>query len=166
MGTGGLFLRKLRARVTSEPTGFVWVEKGKLAGSGYPASRGQVEWLAKAGVGSILTLTENALPAAWLDRLGVTACNIPMKDHEMPSVEAMEKGVDFIQERIREGKAVLVHCLAGQGRTGCVLSAYLIRTRGVGAEEAMAELRKVKPAFVESRQEKAVYDFAARQRES
>jgi len=166
LGTGGLFLRKLRARVTSEPTGFVWVEKGKLAGSGYPASRGQVEWVVKAGVGSILTLTENALPPEWLDGLGVTAYNIPMKDHEMPSVEAMEKGVDFIQERIREGKAVLVHCLAGQGRTGCVLSAYLIRTSGVGAEEAMAELRKVKPAFVESRQEKAVYDFAARQRES
>jgi len=166
LGTGGLFLRKLRARFASEPTGFVWVEKGKLAGSGYPASRGQVEWLVKAGVGSILTLTENALPSEWLDGLGVTDYNIPMKDHEMPSVEAMEKGVDFIQERIAEGKAVLVHCLAGQGRTGCVLSAYLIRTKGVGAKEALAELRRVKPGFVESRQEKAVYNFAAREKES
>ncbi|MGD1055137.1 MAG: protein tyrosine phosphatase, partial [Nitrososphaerales archaeon] len=66
MGTGGLFLRKLRARVSDQPTGFVWVEKGKLAGSGYPASRSQLEWLRNQGIKAILTLTEDPLPGQWL----------------------------------------------------------------------------------------------------
>jgi atypical dual specificity phosphatase len=160
LGTGGLFLRKLRARVADQPTGFVWVEKGKLAGSGYPASRSQVEWLAKSGIKSILSLTEQPLPAAWTEGLGLTIGHVAMADHSPPSVEAMGRGVDFIQGRLSDGGPVLVHCLAGEGRTGCVLAAYLIRTRGIGADEAMAELRKVKPEFVEWRQEQAVRDFA------
>lgn len=165
LGTGGLFLRKLRAKVSEEPTGFVWVEKGKLAGSGYPASRSHVEWLAKSGVRSILTLTENPLPASWTDGLGVAAGHVAMSDHQPPSVESMNKGVDFIVRQIAEGRPVLVHCLAGEGRTGCVLAAYLIRTRSVGADEALAELRKLKPEFVEWKQEKAVQDFDKRQRQ-
>ena len=161
MGTGGLFLRRLRARVADEPSGFVWIEKGRLAGSGYPASKGQVEWLAKSGVRSILSLTEQPLPAAWTEGLGMAAGHVAMADHLPPSVEAMGRGVDFIQRELAEGRSVLVHCLAGEGRTGCVLAAYLIRTRKLGAEEALATLRKVKPEFVEWRQEPAVREFAS-----
>ena len=161
MGTGGVFLRKLRAKVADQPTGFVWVEKGRLAGSGYPASRGQVEWLAKAGVGSILTLTAEPLPAAWTRGLDVEPGHVAMEDHQPPSVKAMDEGVDFILTELSKGRTVLVHCLAGEGRTGCVLAAYLIRTRGYGAEEAMAALRKVKTEFVERAQERAVRDYAA-----
>ncbi|MDG7007632.1 MAG: dual specificity protein phosphatase family protein [Nitrososphaerota archaeon] len=163
MGTGGVFLRKLRAKVADQPTGFVWVEKGKVAGSGYPASRNQVEWLAKTGVRSILSLTEQPLPAAWTEGLDITAGHVSMADHQPPSVEAMGKGASFIRGELSQGRPVLVHCLAGEGRTGCVLAAYLIRTRGIGADEAMATLRKLKPEFVERRQEQAVREFASEQ---
>ncbi len=161
MGTGGLFLRKLRANVSDEPTGFVWVHEGKLAGSGYPASRKQLEWLAKSGIDSLLTLTENPLPAEWLRGTKVENLHIPMRDHSVPGVEAMEKGVDFIAQQLGKGRTVAVHCLAGEGRTGCVLAAYLIREEGASADEALRILRRVKPGFVERDQEKAVRDFAA-----
>ena len=160
MGTGGLFLRKLRARVADQPTGFVWVEEGKVAGSGYPASKAQVEWLARSGVRSILSLTEQPLPTEWVKDRGLVAGHVPMKDHQPPSVESMEEVVAFVLGLVGEGKPVLVHCLAGEGRTGCVLAAYLIRTKNLGADEALAALRKLKPGFVEWRQEQAVRDFA------
>jgi atypical dual specificity phosphatase len=162
MGTGGLFLRKLRARVADEPTGFVWVEKGKLAGSGYPASRSQVQWLAKSGIDSILTLTVDPLPPEFTKGFEVVQGHVPMKDHQPPDLEALSKAVEFIEGQAGVGRTVLVHCLAGEGRTGCVLAAYLIKTRGIGADEAMSEIRKSKPEFVERRQELAVREFAAR----
>ena len=162
MGLGGLFLRKLRAKVDDEPTGFVWVERGMVAGSGYPASRGQLEWLVKAGVKSILSLTIEPLPAEWINGLGLVAGHIPMDDHKAPDVDSMERGADFVVQEVAAGRPVVVHCLAGEGRTGCVLSAYLIKTRRIGADEALTTLRRLKPEFVEHQQEQAVREFASR----
>jgi len=164
LGTGGLFLRKLRAMVSAEPTGFVWVERGRLAGSGYPASRGQVEWLVRSGIRTILTLTENPLPAELTDGLGVSSVHVAMRDHEPPMFESIESAVKIIETETSAGRPVLVHCLAGEGRTGCVIASYLIKTRGVGAEEALRRIREVKPEFVEHGQESAVFEFASRLR--
>lgn len=162
MGTGGLFLRKLRAKVASEPTGFVWVQEGRLAGSGYPASRSQAEWLVRAGINSILTLTVDPLPPEFTRDLDVVTGHVPMQDHQPPSSDALDRAVKFVEEQLGAGKSVLVHCLAGEGRTGCVLAAYLVRTKGLDADGALAELRKVKPQFVEWRQESSVREYAAK----
>lgn len=161
MGTGGLFLRRLRARVADEPTGFVWVEKARLAGSGYPASRSQVEWLVQVGVNSILTLTPDPLPSDYTEGLDLVVDHVPMADHQPPPIEAMARAVEFLDEQLRDGRTAVVHCLAGEGRTGCVLAAYLIRARNIGADDALSILRKAKPEFVEPRQEQAVRDFAS-----
>jgi len=146
--------------VAAEPTGFVWVEEGRLAGSGYPASRSQVEWLVGSGIGSILTLTINPLPTEFTRDLDVVLGHVPMQDHEPPGIDALSKAADFVEEQLGTGKAVVVHCLAGEGRTGCVLAAYLIKTRSLDADEAMAEIRRAKPQFVERAQEKSIHDYA------
>ncbi len=159
MGTGGLFLRKLRAKVSDQPTGFVWVEKGKLAGSGYPASRSQLEWLAGQRIKTILTLTEDPLPDHWLHGLDFEVRHIPMKDHQAPDAARLEEAATFVRDEVKNGRTTLVHCLAGEGRTGCVLAAYLIKDRGITADEAIRALRRIKPGFVEREQEKAVLDY-------
>jgi atypical dual specificity phosphatase len=159
VGTGGLFLRKLRARVSDQPTGFVWVEQSKLAGSGYPASRSQLEWLRSKGIKTILTLTENSLPGQWLEGLALEVHHIPLRDHQAPDAVSLGEAATFVRDKVKEGKTTLVHCLAGEGRTGCVLAAYLIKDRGISADEAIKTLRRIKPSFVESDQEKAVLDY-------
>lgn len=159
MGTGGVFLRKLRARVSERPTGFVWIEKGKLAGSGYPASRGQLEWISASGINVILSLREEPIPIEWLKDLPTTVKHMPIRDHTNPDLSTLDKGAAFIQERLKAGDTVLVHCLAGEGRTGCVLAAYLIKDRRIGPDQALEILRKIKPEFVEWAQEKSIREY-------
>lgn len=161
MGTGGVILRKVRAGVVDEPTGFAWVEKGRLAATGYPAGRNQVQWLAKQGVRSILTLTERPLPRAWTDGLGLTLGHVGMGDHAPPTLDDLNAGVKFIEDELASGGCVAVHCLAGEGRTGSVLAAYLIKDRGQTAAEALKTLRKIKPGFVEISQERSLNYFEA-----
>jgi len=162
MGTGGRLYRRVRAGVFDRPTGFAWVEPGKLAASGYPASRGQLEWLAQSGIRSVLTLTEADVPSEWKQGLDLRSKHVSLRDHELPDSEKLDEGVDFIVQELSAGRSVVVHCLAGEGRTGCMLAAYLIREKGIGPQQALDELRRVKPAFVERSQESAVFEYARR----
>jgi atypical dual specificity phosphatase len=99
------------------------------------------------------------LPSDWFKGLNCEVRHLPLEDHQPPDVASLEEAATFVRDRVREGKTVLVHCLAGEGRTGCVLAAYLIKFRGVSADEAINTLRRIKPRFVEKQQEKAVVEY-------
>jgi atypical dual specificity phosphatase len=159
MGTAGYILRKIRAGVVDRPTSFVWVHPGALAASGYPASKSQVAWVGRQGIKRILTLTEAPLPSEWVTDFEVK--QVPMKDHEPPSYESLVEASSYIEDSISAGKVVLVHCLAGQGRTMCAIAAYLIR-KGMSAENSILTLRDLRPGAVEKKQEASLYEFASR----
>jgi atypical dual specificity phosphatase len=159
MGRTGKVYRRIRANLTDEPTFFSWVREGRVAASGRPYSKRQVEWLKNSGVTAILSLTEEPLPAEWTQ--GVEVRHIPMKDHAPVSHSDMLLGAEYISSALSEGKVVLVHCLAGKGRTGCILAAYLIVSEGKTARQAVDELRAVRPGSVERPQEQRVLEFGA-----
>lgn len=159
MGTAGVLLRRIRSIVRNEPTGFVWVEKGRLAASGYPASRQQLVWVRNAGIDSVLTLTEKPLPVEWFSGLGLNVMHVPMKDHAPPSVQSLEAAVARVEGELEAGRTVLVHCLAGVGRTMCVISAYLMKSRSMTVAQALEFVRRIKPGSVEPSQEDSLLKY-------
>ena len=53
---------------------------------------------------------------------------------------------------IGRGEVLAVHCLGGLGRTGTVLTAWLIR-EGLTAEEALRRVRLLDPRYVQSKEQ-------------
>ncbi|KAF9579834.1 dual specificity phosphatase 12 [Lunasporangiospora selenospora] len=51
----------------------------------------------------------------------------------------------FIQEAIDNGKKVLVHCMAGASRSVTIVCAYLMKTKQISTEEAIALVRELRP---------------------
>lgn len=159
---------------------FYWLIDGVLAGCGRPgnwsrragdgadhaaataALDADLRWLAGQGIGAVLTLTETPLLPGALARHGLAGLHLPVTDLTPPGPDQLDAALAFIDARRVAGERVAVHCLVGEGRTGTVLAAYLIRG-GLSPEAALRELRAACPNAVGSpAQEAALREFAAR----
>src|ERR687894_1588120 len=146
---------------------FYWVIDNVLAGCSRPGAGrdGDIDRdlaiLRGYGIGALLTLPETALPLGALERHGIQGLHLPVDDFHAPTTTQMLDALAFLDDARAVGTPVAVHCLAGQGRTGTVLAAYLIRG-GLSANQAIAEIRAICPGAIESSpQNKALAGWAA-----
>ncbi len=156
---------------------FYWLIDGQLAGSSRPGGPAQgrretgaspdtldedLSWLRRQGIGAVLTLTETPLQEDVVSRHGLQVLHLPIPDMQAPSPTELLLALGFIDRQRALGCGLVVHCLMGQGRTGTVLAAYLIRG-GLSPEHALRDLRQRCPGAVGSTaQEQALHMFAAR----
>lgn len=160
MSKPGNLWRQVHGRITSRPTNFSWVVKGSLAGSGRPMTRGEFDWIVSQGVQSVVTMTEDALPAQWVSE-AVEYLHVPTPDLTAPDLERLAGAVDFIHAQIKDGRAVAVHCAAGLGRAGTVLACYLVKHAGYTAGRAITEIREKRPGSIQSESQELAVEFFA-----
>lgn len=139
---------------------FYWVIEGVLAGCSRPGANGgdldrDLQELRGHGIGALLTLTETPLTTGALERHGLRGLHLPVDDFHAPTTGQMLEALAFIDEARADGVAVAVHCLAGMGRTGTVLAAYLIRG-GSPAAGAIDSVRAVCPGAIEAEPQTAM----------
>ena len=155
--------RWIYGRMVNRPTNFSWVIEGKLAGSGMPMNYSQFLWVMTHGVKAIVTVREVPLPSKWFsnnDGASVDYFHLRVEDYGAPSLEGMDNTIDYIEQQISNKKPVMVHCAAGRGRTGTILAAYLIKKENLIANQAIEEIRNMRPGSIQSdRQETALYMY-------
>jgi atypical dual specificity phosphatase len=117
-------------------------------------------WLVDKGIGGIVTLTESSLDRSIVLENDVVYKHIPVVDMAPPSIKAIIEFLKFSEDCLKKKKAVLVHCTAGLGRTGTMLSCYLVKN-GIDPFEAIRRIRQLRPGSVETlEQEMRILEFA------
>ena len=150
--------RKVHGTVTGRPDKFSWLIENKLAGSGIPTSINEVQWVIEQGVKSIVTVREEPLDDDWVK--DVNYLHISSNDMGVPEFADLTYAVDFIHRRITNSEPVMVHCLAGMGRTGTILACYLIKYQKMSANEATEKIREERPGSIQSYpQEEIIFRF-------
>lgn len=131
---------------------FTWVVPDLLAGMACPGYftelTADLDYLAAEGVAVIVTLTEFALelPPNSIFR----AYHLPIEDFGAPDHDQTTQFCTLVDEAEQAGRRVVVHCLAGIGRTGTLLAAYLMWRSKLTAAQALTEVRMRRREYVQS----------------
>lgn len=98
---------------------------------------------------------------------GIVLIRFPIKDVSVPSDPGeFYKLVDRLADRLKEGKAVAVHCKGGLGRAGITAACTAVAAADgeIDADEAIRIVRQARKGTVEiSEQESFVRSFAAKE---
>jgi protein tyrosine/serine phosphatase len=132
------------------PKHLVEVEAGWLYRSGQIAPNLIEQTLRDLGIDVVVDLTydhgdgDEAQQAERIaaKKLGIQIVNFPLGGSGTGLVERYAGAVAAIARAGRERKQVLVHCRAGDRRTGGVIAAYQILVKGVTPAEAREEMER------------------------
>ncbi|MFT4542722.1 MAG: protein-tyrosine phosphatase, partial [Planctomycetota bacterium] len=111
------------------------------------------EELHRYGVDELLTVCRAA---------GMLVHHLPIVDQKACNQAEMIEALGWVDEGLRNGEKVTIHCVGGIGRSGMAAAAYL-RTRGAAADEAMESVRAARSqrALETTIQEQFIRDFPA-----
>jgi protein tyrosine phosphatase (PTP) superfamily phosphohydrolase (DUF442 family) len=76
-------------------------------------------------------------------------CHLPTVDDDAPTLEDLNRGVEFIQRIVKQNGKVYIHCAGGIGRAPTMAVAYLV-SEGLSLDEAVGLVQKARP-FIDIR---------------
>ena len=149
------------------PKGFVWLIRGRLAGTPCPGIVGEtmldLGYLKDVGITELISLTEEMFNPLKAKVLGIDVSHFPIIDMSVPSLKDAEWFCQNLDQKITEQKIIAIHCKAGLGRTGTMLAAYYLwkAPTETTAQQAIDYIRSLNHQMIQSQQQiNFLYSFS------
>jgi ADP-ribosyl-[dinitrogen reductase] hydrolase len=152
----------MEERMTDLPIGTIALAGGGALGVAPYAAASDQAAIAAWAPDVVLTLLERGPRAdavgAVCAALDVAWHHLPIDDFNAPDA-AFEAGWEqagaVLRDHLRSGRRVLVHCLAGRGRSGTIAARLLVEVGAASPDQAIEAVRAVRPGAVETPDQEA-----------
>lgn len=115
----------------------------KLYGMPVPEEK-DLQNLSDTGIRSIVCLLEDNNKIDNYTSNGFESLWLPIPDNEAPTLNQVNKLVEFIDLQNQKNNTVAIHCKGGRGRTGTMIASYLI-SKGATFDEAISKIEENQP---------------------
>ena len=136
-----------------------WVIPGRFRAGEHPAIGSvdgtilKIRWLLSQGINIIFDLTEPGEAdinyATFIQNESISLDKpvfyqrISIQDWTTPSRKKMIEILDTIEEHLRQGRNIYLHCYGGLGRTGLTVGCYLVN-QGMPGDHALARISELR----------------------
>jgi protein-tyrosine phosphatase len=139
-----------------------WVTD-QLAVGHAPMSYEELSSIRDQGVDSIVNLCGEYCDLHQIEKdYGFEVYYLPVQDNQAPSLQEIEKALQWLDEAVYLGKKILIHCTLGIGRTGTFITSYLLR-RGFSLKLARKKLAKTRAESTSFNQWRFLRKFGKRE---
>jgi protein-tyrosine phosphatase len=105
-----------------------------------------LEFLREYKITHVLTIMDENILTTPMVTMKVTHMTVRLNDlDDEPIGDYFDRCVEFISSALAGGGAVFVHCLMGISRSPTIVAAYLMASRGMSADAALAFLSERRP---------------------
>lgn len=115
---------------------------------GAPSLQRDYQFLLDHGINAVINIrAERADDEVFYAQHDIHHIRYKVPDVSVPDSGMIDEAVQWMKAEAGAGRAILVHCAKGRGRSATLLAAYLMDTRGMSYEQAR-DLMKTKRKLV------------------
>src|SRR5690606_39059088 len=130
-----------------------WIVDGVIAGMSIPKTNGQIRALHDLNIGLVVTLTEQeeGPDLEIFNSVSIERLILSIPDFGVPTIDQVDKFIEKSKKILKsKGKATVVHCWGGKGRTGTMLACWLLANKNMKSVAAINLVRAKRPGSIET----------------
>ena len=89
-------------------------------------------------------------PCKTYEKYNIKQLHLPTIDMTAPSVDTIEKAIQFMNEALKENQKIFVHCKVGMGRSATIVFCHLVVNENMTPEDAIKLLKEKRPEILTS----------------